>query len=223
MHSQRDDELSRNVREAVDWMRERTFEPGTRFFATPNNHFVLTAYTGVLVQNVAPVRASFLDRYEHPIVFFECAGLYLPPTNEMLRSAIAEAGLDPGSFDFDELRRTTSREATRRAKARVYGRVEGVPAEFPPFLEPLIRELPEYTARELPHRRNPVDFCPTVFRGFPVRDWSDWWRTYFYRFVDPEKRSGKGANYAARMANAEAMMLPGSWTVAVSREPVAPP
>ena len=50
---------------------------------------------------------------------------------------------------------------------------------------------------------------------------TDWWNAFFYRFVDPESRSGDRANYYQRMCSAEMFLEPGAyWKILVSRHPV---
>jgi hypothetical protein len=98
-------------------------QPGTRFYGTPNDHLILTYYSGVPVQSIAPIRKEFFETYTGRIVLFEKAGSL---------------------------------------------------------------ELPQ------PWRENPI------FRGFSIKETSDWWKVFFYRFVDPVSRGGARLNYKDR-------------------------
>jgi len=46
-------------------------EPASRLYAAPNQHLVLTFYTGWPVQSIAPVRKEFLDRYPGPVILLD--------------------------------------------------------------------------------------------------------------------------------------------------------
>jgi len=48
-------------------------------YTTPNKHLVLTVYSGIPVQAIAPVRKSFLDRYDGDVLVLEGEPLYEPP------------------------------------------------------------------------------------------------------------------------------------------------
>ena len=48
-----------------------TLAPGTRLYAFPNSHLLLTYYLGLPVQSIAPIRASFLEHYPGDIILLE--------------------------------------------------------------------------------------------------------------------------------------------------------
>ena len=50
-----------------------TLEAGTKLYAFPNSHLLLTYYLGLPVQSIAPVRKSFLDEYPGDIILLETA------------------------------------------------------------------------------------------------------------------------------------------------------
>ena len=52
-----------------------------------------------------------------------------------------------------------------------------------------------------------------LLRAYQLRDWSDWWPLFFYRFVDPEKRMGENLNYAQRIRTARAEVLDCAWVL----------
>ena len=45
--------------------------PGTKLYATPNDHLVMTYYTGLPFQSIAAVRRSFLDSYPGDVIILE--------------------------------------------------------------------------------------------------------------------------------------------------------
>lgn len=214
LRSPRDEGLTRNVRSAIEWLRARPPDPLARFYATPNHHLTLQCYTGMAIQDVAPVRKEFLDRHPGSVILFEACGAYAPPSDAALDAA-AERPL--GERERARLRQSVLREAARRRLATMAAEVV-VPAGHappPPPFEPVVAGIPAWT-RESLARRDPVQWCPAVFRGFAHDDWTDWWRIYFFRFADPDARDGSRANYAERMRGARAEMLPYGWTVFVA-------
>ena len=48
-----------------------TLAPGTRLYAFPNSHLLLTYYLGLPVQSIAPIPASFLEHYPGDIILLE--------------------------------------------------------------------------------------------------------------------------------------------------------
>lgn len=211
LRSPRDEGLTRNVRDAIAWLRHNEFPAGTRFYATPNHHLTLALYTGIPVQDVAPVRAGFLDDHPGTVVLIEACGAYSPPPDDAIEAALGRPAADD---ELARLRAGVLREAARSRAGRMAARVVDVAprAPLPPEVAPLVERVLEFTRAAL-RRRNPVRWCPAVFRGFDPEDWTDWWRIYFYRFVDPERRKGAGANYAGRLRSATAIMLPSGWTI----------
>jgi len=63
---------------------------------------------------------------------------------------------------------------------------------------------------------------PAIFRGYECYDRADFWPMFFYRFVDPARRSGEHLNYASRMATATRTVLVSGWTVYYSPGPFRP-
>jgi hypothetical protein len=111
------------IRSLVAILQEEPPDTGTRFYSTPNDQLVLTYYSGIPVQSIAPVRKEFFDSYPSPIILFDKIGFADEP-----------------------------------------GRWDGNP----------------------------------VFRGFALRELPDWWKVFFYRFVDPVSRGGSRLNYRDR-------------------------
>jgi hypothetical protein len=199
--------------EAIEFLRSYDFQPGTRLYATPNFHLILTVYTGLPVQSVAPVRKSFLDTYPSEILLIEIPP-FRPPTPERVADAASAAGVEVGL----EAARELASEVTRRAVwTRLKGSVARVEPDLdavavPSFLTPLIEAQPADT-EEWMRNASAVRAFPAVFRGFQVRDWGGWWPVYFYRFVDPAARMGPHANYRDRLRSARAWVAGSGVTI----------
>jgi hypothetical protein len=50
-------------------------------------------------------------------------------------------------------------------------------------------------------------------RGSNARDAFTFWPAFFYRFVEPAKRSGDRLNYAERIRSATATVLGSGWAI----------
>jgi hypothetical protein len=95
--------------------------------------------------------------------------------------------------------------------------LQGRVAQVTPALEP----LPEFgNALLLAQRLKTVEGITSLlaiagnpmFKGYPLADYR-WWPVFYYRFVNPESRMGPHLNYADRIRNAEARVLPLDWVV----------
>jgi hypothetical protein len=62
-------------------------------------------------------------------------------------------------------------------------------------------------------RRLLAEENPAIFRGYPATDLVRSWPVYFYRFVDPERRSGAQLNYLGRVRSSRAVAVSPSWIV----------
>ena len=54
---------------------------------------------------------------------------------------------------------------------------------------------------------------PPIFKGFRIRDHQYAWKVFFYRFVDPDSRTGERANFAGRLRGSRAVVLEAAGTV----------
>jgi hypothetical protein len=197
------------IRPTVDWLRGHAFEPDTRLYATPNKHLVFTAYTGLPVQSVAPVRKAFLDSYPGEILLIETMP-YRSIHPEAVVEAARRAGVEPPAAEVPRLVWQVTCSAMRE---RLEGRVAEVrpcaqEQELPAFLRPLADGLPSSTAEWMQKSRDPSVSYPVMFRGRAIVDHETWWVHYFYRFVGPERRGGAQLNYASRVRSARAWVFP---------------
>ena len=220
--SRRESARPRFKEEVIDFLRGHPLGSDTRVYATPNHHLLLTVYTGLPVQNVAPVRKQFLDRYPGEIVLVEINPFRQPPARAV-RDAAAAAGVWLGAEEGQDLAWYVSHRAVRERLSRLMPAVEPRldDERVPAYLRALIDDQPRHTEAWMQSRASSVPSFPAVFRGFRIRDWDDWWRVYFYRFVDPKSRTGALANYHDRVRTGRATVLASGVTVYQSRIPVA--
>ncbi len=199
---------------------ERSFPPGTRFYATPNNHLVWTYYLGLPVQSVAPVRRDFSENHPAPVVFIE-SQMDLPMIDRALLDEDAEAaGIDLDSPAGDELGDALWKHLAVTDLAR-----RSLPT-------PTIVPLPDFAQRSLDRsltasaaaRGNVADqfWEMPVFRGLKFNQARDMWMAFYYRFVDPESRVGENQNIMSRMRSAEVVLVPRAGCVVFISAPQNP-
>ncbi len=197
-----------NAFDIVEELRAWDWRPGTRVYATPNHHLLLTFYCGMPVQSVAPVRKSFLDAYAGPILIVEAGPRYEPLTGDEIRQALAAAGRFLSDAEAREWERRLTSHLTR---AELCGRVaevrpgpEALSADFDALPALQRRKTAQMVAAWVRTTGNPM------FKGYSPAD-NHWWQIFYYRFVNPEARTGAGLNYADRVRDARAHVLPQGW------------
>jgi hypothetical protein len=198
------------VFQLVDHLRSLELDPATRIYSIPYQHFCLTYYTGLPIQSIAPVRKSFLDAYPGPVLVLETTSRQPPPSWPRLQAAARELDV--------ELEESRASEWIRRVRAAMI-RTEVTPLVQrlgPEASEPAwIGAVAERLAREpLGSGEGTNDYAldnPAMFRGGARMTIDEFWPAFFYRFVEPERRRGANLNYAERMREAEAWLLPSSW------------
>ena len=202
-----------NIDAAVDYLARARLEPDTKIYASPSEHLILTFYTGLPVQSIAPVRRSFLNSYPGPIVFLERV-VFSPRENNpaALNRIICEGKQAGYQFGDNEAREISWQIAWTRPRSWLEGRVAAIEppaASLPPFAIPLVeKQMAVAEAREANveayHRHHPL------FRGFRIRTAHDLWTVYFYRFVDPGARR-EHLPYAERLRTSTASLLRADW------------
>jgi hypothetical protein len=189
----------------LDQLGAMPMDRTTKLYAAPNHHLILSFYSGLPVQDITPVRKSYLDSYRGNIIYIDRwisvdTGLL---TAESVRAAALRDGLrlSPEAAEaWSILLRTRDyREAMVKSLSR------GSPQEIEP-VPPFGRQLlVAYHHQLLSYFSNPsLEF---VTRGFYISSWSDWYMVVKYRFVGPAARTGSHANYAARLRGADAVIL----------------
>jgi hypothetical protein len=195
---------------AIEHLRSLPIDADTKLYAIPFQHFPLAFYTGLPVQSIAPVRETFLTQYRGDVILIDPVPRRQRVPQELIASTAVEMGV---KLSQDELDRWQGRLWTRPLREDLAGQVAGV--------EPELEPLPEHIAQAVARARKlpmPPDDPgrwqnPAIFRGYESYHRADFWPMFFYRFVDPRLRSGRHLNYAPRMHNATASVLPGGWVV----------
>lgn len=184
---------------------------GTKLYAASNRHLILTFYSGLPIQDITPVRKTYLDSYSGDIVFID-SGIAVDTgvlTPERVRQTAAKYGdtLSPSAAGqwIQTLR-------TREYRETVLKVIEPGSAEtlepLPPFARALLFENERKAAALFSGAG-----LDLVTRGFDIHDWNEWRVVLKYRFVDPAAHSGIHANYAERFRGAQVNMLPQADTV----------
>lgn len=208
---------------AIDYLRQQEWTTGTRIFASPLSHLTLTLLAGIPVQSTAPVHKQFFDDYAGELVILETAYRGQEIAQHDVQRAANGAGV---ALNDSEARDWAWRMSTRRLRNELIDRGASP--------EPPLEQVPEYLealAQELasrPPQRESADGLwdnPAVFRGYRATDRWGFWQTFFYRFVDPTRRTGENLNYAERIQGARAVVLESTWVVllAPARKPVQQP
>jgi hypothetical protein len=185
--------------------------PDAKVYASPSYNHVLTFYSGKPIQSLAPVRKSFLDNYPGEIVYIEQRFLweFTRPSPQDI-AAVRDEGASISPSQVQALASRYARETTRPYVREVHPPLE----PLPPLVEQMMAHTRAYAKERADiEEREWADKELPFFRGFKIRRASDLWQTFFYRLVDPEKRSGPNFNAADRLRNADAYFLPSAYTV----------
>jgi hypothetical protein len=204
-----------------DHLNSLSLPQGSKIYAGPNTHLVLTVYSGVPMQDITPVRRSFLDDYKGQIVYIDMG-----------------AATDTGLLDAPEIQiaaqsagKPLSDRAAKEMSALLYTRDYRIEMSkaFAPDRLPVLEPVPHFAERLLEQHRaqNERNFAAAGYdvatRGFRIRTWSDWVAVLKYRYVEPNARRGAAANYAQRLRGADAIINIRNWPVVLFRSEWHPP
>ena len=193
--------------EATDHMKQvRGWDlgPGGRIYATPNDHLVLTYYAGRPVQNIAPVRRSWLDRFDDDLVILE-GPRYSRPTSRQLEEAAARRGLTLSPAETRRRLRDAVVFATHH-DLQASGVAVTALTRQPDPLDQALADAARLSTRTFV-QTSLLDPDPTM------STWQDFRDQFFYRFANPATRTGPGLNYRACRSRAIATVLPNGTTV----------
>ena len=192
----------------------------TRFYATPSDHLVLTFYTGLPFQSIAPVRKKFLDSFEGDIVFV--ANSHLPVKNgdpihwKSLMESAEKYGSSLSEFQARELSRNLAvcliRESLLNTNAINFGYNKLVKDNQ--FIQNAYDKQQELNQARLNRWILLSQFSPLI-RSFDLHRRADFWPIFFYRYVDPDSRRGGKLNYIARFRKSPIYIDP-RWIVRIS-------
>ncbi len=164
--------------------------PEGRIFASPNDHLVLTYYSGRPVQSIAPVRREWLERFEGDLVVVEGPWFDLLSPED-----VAEVAGSMGRALTPAAARSRADGALRLttvlALAASGADVGPVPRALDDFDRGVVGTLRRRTRAEMVR----------MLKGSPLRraaspsNWQEFREAFFYWFSDPERRRGSGLNY----------------------------
>jgi len=179
------------------YMQQWQLPADTRIYCTPNDHLVLTYYSGMPVQSVAPVRESFFAECLDPVVVI----VPRPGHSVVEEDAMATVA---ACFGHQKLPDQLLDLFLDAYFYEVYSfaaslAVEAIPAPttLPMTLPQAIEMLQTFTRDEIK-----LSFAriPAV-RNVEMQNWYDWWPTYFYRFSDYQQRWRQHLNYGSLTRN----------------------
>jgi hypothetical protein len=200
---------------AVEYLRTAPMDGSTKLFASPDMEFVLTFYTGMFVQNIVPVRKSYLDGYPGGIIFFSTEAFWRngPLRPDRLLNAARTARQELSARKALDVSCELSTLDFRSQQAGIGARVIPPVAPVPPFADGLWKEQQEQTPDWVRNswRWFPAEF--PLFRNVQLRDLSEWWLHYNYVLVGPDQRRIH-PNYESRIRSATLTVLPCSDLVA---------
>lgn len=182
------------------------FLPGARLYASPNNHLTYTYYTGLPVQSIAPVRKPFLDSYRGQMVFIESQMELMSPDDRDVLLAAQARGIALTPQQANDLGALVWKEIAAGELAE-----QGIPSPpltpLPEFLAP-VAEKTRAHMREMREEYKTVIRASPFFRHVSAERIKDFWMVFFYRFADPDGRTGKNLNILPRLRDARAEFLP---------------
>jgi hypothetical protein len=204
--------------DAIEFLRGQSIEQDAKLYAVPLHHFPLMFYSGLPIQSVAPVRPSFLDGYGGDVIIIDSAPRHVPIPRQTIAAAASDLKRPISADEVREWDKRLESQILLEDLSRHVAHVEPKQEPLPDFVAEAVRR-----ARARPPRQRGDGRWqnPAMFRGFESYHKADFWPIFFYRFVNPAARSGDRLNYARRIRNATATVLPEGWVVYRSPEPVA--
>ncbi len=200
-------------------LRDIEFRPGTKLYASPNNHLLLTYYAGLPVQSVAPIRKSFFDTYPNDIVIFETIGRNGPMIDH-------DAAIELGAQHYAPVHEQNVQlwidgmdiwNTVETLQSRI-ATVNPSRITNPNLIDALMLAQRAETQEGLREHQREIP----MLQGDTMDSWADWWTRFFYRFVEIDEHTGPNLNFGDRMRDGTATVLPNSWVVYEST-PTGPP
>jgi hypothetical protein len=201
----------------IAMVRDWELGPGGRIFASPNEHLVLTYYSGRPVQSIAPVRREWLDGFANDLIILESSSY-----NPIMPAQVQETARRQGLALSEAEAVIRGREAVIFATVRdlAASGVSVAPPRRPPdALDDVLTELVGPSTRETV--RESLEGTPLGRSATPA-NWHDFRTAFFYWFSNPARRTGPELNYRACRAEARATVLPNGSTLfdcRITREP----
>jgi hypothetical protein len=193
----------------IDRIKDWEFEPHTHIYADPNRHLILTYYSGLPVQSIAPVRKSFLNNTIDDVIIIETTSADSPLPIEHIVKEAKRASVDLSRSQAWQLMRDLDVALVSR---RLQGRVA---AQWPPVREltPLERTLAQAQTALTRDQIVELKRSAPIFRGYDFQNWREWWAVFFYRFSGVEDRWRENLNFNDRIRDATAWVFPWGWVL----------
>ena len=173
-------------------IRSWSLGPEGRIFARPNDHLILTYYSGRPVQSIAPIRKEWLDGFAGDLVVVEgrrFESLEPAEVGQVARHLGRELGEEEAAFRAEDAPRLATALDLAASGAHV------VPPPPPPddLDRAVVAALKNKTRQEMIRalRSTPL------WRFATPADWLEDRHEFFYWFSDPGRRTGAGLNYHA--------------------------
>lgn len=199
----------------IAYLQHTDIRPDTRIYASPNEQFVLAFYTAMPVQDIAPVRKTFLDNYAGHILYIERVGE--TESSEFSPDALQQAARAAGArlthdhawnVYCDVLSHDARLEESRHVK-QVLPPLREVPA----YASELVRQYQQEAKRKVQYWSELDQNSNPIFRGRPMYTVRDWWTAFFYGLIDYEhRRSHPNWEDRFRTATAESLRCAG-WMI----------
>ena len=215
---------NRDLESAIRYLKEANLSPSTLIFATPNDHLVLTFYTGMAIQSIAPVRKSFLDSYPGPVLLLEKDNMRLP--SFILAPRLMRAAKTAGHVLTEQQALALSCEITskenRTILASQVAEVEPRAAPIPSWGAAVVKIYEQAERQQIENANWRARSGPPFFKNAYLLTQFDWWNEFFYAFSGASWRKTH-PNFGDRVGNARASILGCSdWTAVYSPTPVIP-
>jgi len=136
----------------VDALQAKQFAPGTKLYATPNDHLTITYYTGMPVQSIAPIRREFLNSYPHPVVYIETQMDAIFADGKDLIEAAGWGGFEPTDEVLWNLNQTIWIELSNRdlaGRGLPIAEMDPLPSYLAPYADKTHYEMIEWRAGDL--------------------------------------------------------------------------
>lgn len=199
--------------ELIEHLRGLELAADTRLYSLPYQHFCLAFTTGLPVQSIAPVRSSFLDRYPGELLILEPTARLPHPRWARVRELAREQGVTLADEEQESWLGRLQLAMIRTELVPLVRDCRPDPGPQPAWFGPVVAALVREAAEPGPGRFDFAADNAALFAGTEPMPIDDFWPRFFYRFVDPDSRSGPNLNYAGRMREATAEILPSSWVV----------
>lgn len=199
------------VQSIIYALADQTFPAAAKFYGNPNDHLVVTYYTGLPVQSVAPIRRKFFETYPGEIVYIERQLDVQPPTDDTLDELQDSSDAPSNPTERNDLRAEVWSELIRRSLAR--RGFDDFSQRRPDLAFERLTDSVESKAATATREMLDGYQQHPILRKIPAATHDDVWFGFFYQFVDPAARIGANLNILARIRNATIIPVYGANTV----------